>query len=334
MPVPVFLDTSVLPKNPVALSAEFRALAELARENEVAVYMSYVAHSEWVSRRQGEFVDKAEASRAALHSLVRDKWSPILETHEDLMTARDWLAANKEVVNQAAHAAAADVLAMLNPTVLPISEEHAPKVFQGYFDGDPPFASIKAREDIPDAFILESLRDLAVADGPVVHAAIRDKRLRQAANGLPQVAVYETLKALFEFPDIKAAQANLQRAGAWQAWLAEFRPQLAALNDAVAGEIRDRAIDAIAYETVHHDQIPDDNSEGTITGYDEPTAIEIDWENVEEFGVGILSVPVEFDVDVHIDFAVFRMDAYSVPEGVSVSFGDPEHDHFSRPKGR
>jgi len=290
--------------------------------------MSSVAYREWISKRQGEFVDKTEASRTAIHNLVRDRWSPILEIHESLTDARDWLARNKEIVSQAAHDKAAAVLGMLSPTVLPINARHAPAVFDSYFQGTLPFGSIKARDDIPDAFILESLKELAVAGGPIIHAAINDKRLSKAANELLQVSVFPTLKALFEVPEIRAAQANLQRAGAWRAWLDEFRPQLASLDDAVASEIRDRAVDAITFETVHHEQIPDDNNEGTITGYDEPTEIEIDWDNATEFGVGILSVPVEFDVDVHIDFAVFRMDAYSVPEGVSVSFGDPEHDHF------
>ena len=328
MPMVVFLDTSVLPVNPIALSAEFRALAELADENEVNVHMSSVAYREWTSKRQGEFIEKADACRSALHNLLRDRWSPTLAIHGSLVDAKSWFDANKDTVSQAVHNTAAAVLDKLNPTVLPINGDHAPAAFDSYFQGNLPFASIKARDDIPDAFILESLKGLAVIDGPAVHAAIRDKRLRQAASALPKVNVYESLKALFEAPEIANAQANLQRAGAWQAWLARFRPELAALSDDVESEIRDRAIDVIAYRTVHHDQIPDDNSEGTINGYDEPSDIEIDWDNAAEFGVGILSVPVEFDVDVHIDFSVFHMDAYTVPEGVSVSYGDPEHDHF------
>jgi len=332
-PISIFLDTSVLPVNPVALSAEFRTLAELASENEVRVYMSSIAYKEWISQRQSDFVAKAESTRTVINNLVRDKWSPILGIHRELTAARDWILENEKAISQAAHDKASDVLDMLSPTVLKITADHAPTVFHSYFQGGPPFASMKARGDIPDAFILESLRDLAATRTSPVHAAIRDKRLRKAASDLPQVTVHENLQALFEAPEILAAQDNLQRAGAWRAWLDEFRSSLATLNDVVTREICDRAIDAVAYKTVHHDQIPDDNNEGTITGYDEPTEINIDWDSADEFGVGILSVPVEFNVDVSIDFSVFRMDAYSVPDGVSVSFGDPEYDHFFEAEG-
>lgn len=328
MPVHVFLDTSVLPRNATGVSAEYLALAELAQQGEVSVYLSMIAYNEWITQRQKEFLDKVARYESATGDLIRDRWSPLLDRHQSLSDLKAWFEQHSAAVATMAHDSAAAVLDQLRPTLLTTTGDHAVSAFDGYFNGRPPYASVKARKDIPDAFILEALKDVPVPDGGHVHAAIHDTRLREAAASLPAVQVYTSLESLFELPEIVAAQANLRRAGAWQTWMERFGPELNALSPIIRNEIQRTAVDVLAYNTVHHQEIPDDNSEGTINGVDEPEDIEIDWDNVEEFAVGILSVPISFNVDVAIDFYVFRMDAYSVPDAVSVSFGDPEHDHF------
>jgi hypothetical protein len=328
MPLTIFLDTSALPRNPTALPAEFRALVEMADEGIVSVHLSTIAQKEWISQRQKEFTDKTKAAQTAVNNLIRDKWSPSLEIHGQLTEIVRWLSEHANQVADQASEEAAAVLNQLRPAIVPIGDTHAESVFQNYFEGGLPFASTKSRKDLPDAFILEALQGIAVPADELVHAVIHDGRLRDAADKLPQVRTYESLKALFIFPEIVAAQNTLQRATAWRSWWEHNQADLSTLQDELESEIQRVVVDALAYKAVEHPQIPDDNHEGMIAGINEAENIEIDWDNTEPFGVGILSVPVEFEVEVMIDFSVFRMDAFSVPAGVSVSLGDFENDHY------
>ena len=328
MPIPIFLDTSVLPRNATGVSAEYRALVKLSQENEVIVYISTIVYNEWITQKKHLFLKKVETFRSATGDLLRDKWSPFLEAHDQLNALKIWFDENGDTVETAAEDSAASVLNHLNPTILPVTGDHATSTLDGYFGGRPPFASVKSRNDIPDAFIFEALRHLPVPDGEQIHAAINDSRLRDAARTLQNVETYSSLKTLFESPALVTAQTNLSRAAAWRAWLDQYRPHLDTLSPAIADHIRRTAVDALAGKTVSHAEIPDDNREGTITMIDDAQNIEVDWNDVEEFAVGILSIPITFEVDVLIDFYVYRMDAYDVPDGVSVSFGDPENDYY------
>ena len=328
MPINVFLDTSVLPRNPTGVSAEYRALAELAEENEVAVYLSTVVYREWVTQKQGHFLSKAAKSEKAVRDLIRDDWSRSIAIHPRLIEIDDWFSRNRQTVAATAGENAAAVLDQLRPSIINIQKDHAASAFDGYFQGHPPFASVKSRDDIPDAFIFESLKGLLHPEDHVVHAVIADGNLREAADTLAGVQTHESLRALFELTAIVDAQNNLLRANTWRRWLDHRGPELRSLSDEIESEVRRIAIDVLAYKTVNHDEIPDDNCDGIISGIDEAENIDIDWDNYENFGVGILSMPIEFDVSVAIDFHVYRTDAFSVPDGVSVSMGDFERDHY------
>ena len=333
MPLTVFLDTSVLPHNPHRTSAEYRVLAELCQEGEAIVYLSSIAQSEWITQKKFIFLDKVKEVKKTTKKLLRDPWSSTLDSRADVEALLNWFNENANSVDELANDRANAVLEELSPRILPIKGEHARSAFAKYFRGDPPYRSVKSRDDIPDAFILESLRDIENPDEERICAVIWDKRFRQAASEVPMVDTFSSLKELLDSPDFEAARENLRLAEAWRIWREQYHPPFDALNGVIRENVRQTAVEILEYKTVSHEQIPDDNSEGMITSINEPYSIDIDWDGLEEFGIGIMSVPIYFEVEVGIDFCVYRMDAYSVPDGVSISWGDPERDHYFDAEG-
>ena len=205
--------------------------------------------------------------------------------------------------------------------------------FEQYFSGAPPYRSRKARSDIPDAFIFGALVDLVSETEDIVHAVIRDNRLREAACNVDGVSTYCTLDELFALPEMVQAQNRLEHAARWRGWMARFSDEIPGFSHFLESEIREIAIDLLYGKEVCHPSIPDDNGCGTVTQIGEALDITFDWDRVQDLGAGFLSVPVGFDIGCLVDFYVFRMDAYSVPDGVSVSIGDFERDHFFDAQG-
>ena len=328
MPLTVFLDTSVLPRNPHWAPAEFRALEELCKEGEVTVYLSSVAEREWITQMKSEFLDKVKGIKDATKELLRDPWSSNLESRASLVELRDWFNENANSVDNLAADSARAILEQLNPNILAIKGEHARDAFEKYFRGDAPYGSLKARDDIPDAFILESVHDIELSEDERIFAVIGDRRSRKAASAVPTVDTFSSLEELLETPEFEHAQENLHLAAAWHIWRERYQPPFDDLDEVIKENIREKSVEILDLKTVRHGQIPDDNNEGMITGINELYNIDIDWGGLEEFGIGIMSVPIYFEVEVGIDFHVYRMNVYSVPDGVSVSWGDPERDHY------
>ena len=328
MTTKIFLDTSVLPRGTAHFSAEFSALQQLAREGLVEVSISKIAYDEWVTQRRNEFLDKLRQCRTSLKSLVRDPRIGKLGIHDQIVEFNSLIEENGTEFENVAVESAKAVLGSIRPAVLPVTGGHASSAFERYFVGEQPYRSVKSREDIPDAFIFESLRDVAASGQDLVHAAISDGRLRRAADTLVNVRVYKSLAELLEGPELAKAVARLEKAEAWQSWLKQYCSKVPERWPVIETEIKEADLNFLAYQTVRHPQIPADNHEGTLSMFDEPFDTLFDWNGLRESGVGILSVPVSFDLDVFIDFYVFRMDAYCVPDKVSVLFGDPDEDVF------
>jgi hypothetical protein len=84
----------------------------------------------------------------------------------------------------------------------PIEPHHGANVMKAYFAGAPPFTALKERDDLPDAFVLEALRDVT-STGEVVIFITADKALRDAADSVAR-ATYSSIEDLLKEQEIVA----------------------------------------------------------------------------------------------------------------------------------
>ena len=199
---------------------------------------------------------------------------------------------------------------------------------RGYFAGAEPFRSSKEREDIPDAFILEALKDLRAKTKGSILAVAKDKRLAEAMATVPDVEVYADIRELLSAEQIVAAQKETKFEARWQAWLERFDEQLPNTSGAILLQLKSQIESEMAFTEIESSLIPSDNNTAIITGTAPPEDLELDWDNVEKLGAGWILIPFRGTCSVLTDFDVYRSDAYSQPEWVSVQMGDPEKDHY------
>ena len=145
-------------------------------------------------------------------------------------------------------------------TIVNPSPDQASKVFAKYFAGDPPFKSAKARQDIPDAFIVEAALDLALdlTAGRSLFAVSNDKGVAGALNDVPNITVFKSVKALLDSEVFSAAlvdakteyeTANVE--GIVQSFLRDWAPFKKKLEDDVGTRVSGRTL---SYRNPHYDE--------------------------------------------------------------------------------
>jgi hypothetical protein len=82
---------------------------------------------------------------------------------------------------------------------VPLAGNHAERVLNSYFSGSSPFRQVKYRNDIPDVFIYEIVKDLSVDSLFVV---CQDENLRKACGAIPNVINLKTIDDLLAQPEI------------------------------------------------------------------------------------------------------------------------------------
>ena len=314
----VFLDTSVLPRNADG-NQDTRVLAELVQANIIEVFLSDIVISEWTSQRTIEFENKAYGVKKAERDLRRHPWSEDLGKTAELEKLLENLASNAKAI---ALRKCEAFFQNLQSQEIAIDASDAKAVFAQYFDGLLPFSEKKSRKDIPDAFILAALDRLSRQQS--VFAGIQDGRLREAASKLQQVSVFENVKAL-----VTSLKPLLDQKNHFE----KLKAILQADADAMKSTLSDLVEDAIQGFEVEHSAIPDDNNLATVHGAEGFKNIEFDWDNVHDYENDWISIPFTFTATVELEFYVYRMDTFSVPDWVHVSMGDFEKDHYFEASG-
>lgn len=325
----IFLDTNVMPRDLSRSRHDFEQLAELVREKLAQVHMSEIAAREWRSQRVAAFVDHVREMHTALRKVKYNQFTSALK-HQKLI---DRMVADKDAtVEEATNAVLAEcgkLTGLLGVNEVKIEGKDAKEVFEDYFNGEPPFATPKSREDIPDAFILRAARRVvAHMGGQTLYVVCKDKGLTKALKLVKGVQVFKSLIDLYASEVAKGAMQHLEHARVWNEKKVAVEEFLKKHPKRVAKLIDDYLNETIQGSEFTDAEIPVDNNEAYIRcvfGVDE---LKVRWNFVKEVGPGWLMVPFSFKTESELDVHVFRSDAFSMPDWIDVDVGDFESDYY------
>lgn len=186
----VVLDTGIYRQDMGRVKHAFAALSQLCRSNVVQLHIPCVVEKEFLSQVSSMYDGKLTG---ALRSL--EKTPHVLLKEEDLQKLDSLKLGIEELQQKVADRNREHFRGwgeFHGARFHEIDDTHGERVMENYFLGAPPFSSEKNRNDIPDAFIFESIRDLAETYGSV-HAVVKDDGLRQALKQVEGVMAYESI---------------------------------------------------------------------------------------------------------------------------------------------
>ncbi len=287
-------------------------------------------HKEWKSQLYAVFSEYLDQASQTIHRVLRHPWLLESPRAEHVRKAHEELVSLKEEAPTISDQKISELLTAMNAEILPIVHTHTQLVISSYFAGHPPFKTIKSREDFPDAFIFACAIDLSKKLKTHLFYISADKKLNDAISKNKNITIFKDITEFVQSEIIKKEVSRIEEERHWQEILIKIRPLLPNMAEKIKETLKreEPYLEQLKFSDVAHHAIPDDRGYAVIEGVYEPERIEFDWENVNDFGIGSISLPVSFECVADLLIDVFRGDVFSVPEGVRVMFGDFEKDVY------
>ena len=318
----VLLDTSIYRRDPKRGSSGFLAIRRLAAAKRVQLHMPHYVREEFLSQQvfqlSGEF-DKIVKAGSKVKRLT---------DHEDTVVAAEQIL---DKIEPLANKVGANVTGELdawitatNTKVHAVDDSHGQRVTEAYFSGAPPFTSVKQRSDFPDAFIYETVRDLAEKHEDF-HVIVADKDLRTACEGINGVTTYASVEEFVGSAECQDLLLELDEV----LNVARLMTLLPEETRVLQGKIEHEIIDPLASTVVSDESIPDDNNEATVQGVGQLRETELRFGDAEYYGDGRIVIPFSAIVECEVYYFIFKGDWYSMGDEASEAIGVSDwNEHY------
>jgi len=312
------IDTNIFRSNPTRDKAEFKALKKLIDNDKIKLFMPYIIEKEFITQQT---VDCEKITK----DLKKNIDSLNLRNYTDKDYILKLLESTKELDEKTCNLIQEEFDAWckeFNVEKRPLNKEHLEVVMQNYFDGSDPFKSQKNRQDFPDAFIFQELKDILDENGNLTFI-VHDKFFRGSCkkNGIDS---YESIEEFIKSPNI---QYMLKEHEITKERFTELKEFLLKNVDYLESLLLDKHIKELEYQTITHNSIPSDDNTAETMEINTPENIEFDCMSTTYYGDNTIAIPVTFDIDVTASFTIFKSDYYSY--GYDFSIEDLNKHYYS-----
>jgi hypothetical protein len=323
------IDTNNLPQNIEKLSAAYTRLRALAEAGLVEVSISHVVSEEWRTQQKLRQIKQAQKGKEAIDVLISNAFVGDEQKAVQLRTTIVELEVMEGSAEERSYELLARLMEELGAIILPIADSHGKKVMEGYFNGDKPFSAIKARKDIPDAFVFEANKGLVEAsqDDQVI-GVTADKNLRENLASLGMTC-HESLDSFVQSPEVAEAVKDIALELKWHEQLENIVQRFINEPGEIEASLSENSfIDAVAGSEVSHPSIPSDNQDAVVSMVDEAKNMDYQWDEADDYGPGVIRVPFTCETEILLYFYVFYADAYGLGPEISVQYTDPDSTHY------
>lgn len=319
MPMKVVLDTNILDDHMGKSSESMRALSTLARENKVNICIPHVVereHRSHIEYKARKALSEASKAIGALNQVLHET-----DVDVDLKALGIRLSEirSKNLYPYILDEWIEDVGAEI---VFP-THNHSLEVVDAYFDGVKPFKQKKNKNDFPDAFIWVLVKQIA-ADNPVAFITNDGGFTGVDIKDLP-ITLYSTLEKFLQTPEMQILLSSAQETANVETLRREYKRTEPAVMDLLSDEIQGY-LDRLTSVNLGNPFEP-----GSVEHVYDAENVDIDIENLEYYGDGIVVVPFHFEAKIEFEEEV-PFDQYLEAIEANEAIMDPEifeDDHFT-----
>lgn len=302
--VHVVIDTSILRQDPARRKASSKALEQLCRTNLVTLHLPEMVKREFLTHRIPEL---SASFGKVLGDLSKVKRLDLAaESELELSAMSERVAEMKGEYEDKVEAEFEEWLGVIGASQVVVAPDHTAKVLDGYFSGAPPFAKVKNRQDIPDAFILEAVRDVAAERGDV-HVVAADGALSTACAEISGVVVHNSLD---DFIDLDILYEGLQDTFA-RAFFDDIIALLEAEPRILTDPIELGLQTELYYRTVRGDAIPEIDNEANVTYVENVEDFEFGFSSASYYGNGRIVIDFECWADATLEYWMERSEFFA-----------------------
>lgn len=296
----ILIDSTVLRQDPRRQKGAFRLVSRLAKESKITLHLSDITRREYLSQQNKIVSDQFCKIASGLRGLLRQPINRVLESNAK--TALDAVLSMQPSVDTDFDCWLNEVNAVIHP----IEDSHGRRVLDAYFGGIAPFRSEKSREDFPDAFIWQSIVDLMDVIGEL-HVVTSDKKFAEACDRRDTIVLHETLTNFVLSTPIAELLPHTPNVSAFLCVIADQKDLVAKLIEV---PLIDKLCEGHLFSSCYAE------NEISVTGAGPPMNFEIDIDNADDLGEGVMLVPFNADVECMLQYYMQKSDYYSLDEEV------------------
>lgn len=206
-----------------------------------------------------------------------------------------------------------DFIKISNAKLYNYDKEGSQQVFEDYFEGNPPFSALKARKDIPDAFIFQDIKKISQSVDNVYVITNDQKFNKELEEKIPKTTTYSSIDEFFKDPNFKSVKEEYDK---FLSEKEETMKQNLLKLEFVKEYIKDCDVDiekdvSKYLSKINYLEFDDDNllsdSRNAIITHIELEDFSISYESIKLIGNEIF-VPIIAICDANIDFPLSKYD--------------------------
>lgn len=320
----ILIDTNIYRADRKRDKPAFRAVVRLAQAGIVHLHIPRFVKGEVLSQHQRDARAEIKKISAAAQELSR------ITAEANLQVLARQLIEMATAMKQGADAwIATDLqewITEAQATEDLIGPDHGERVAAAYFAGTAPFGDKKVRTDLPDSFIWETAIDLVSEHGE--HSVISaDGRFRTAAEKHAVMTAYKSLEEFISTDICQEALDELIASEAITENIDRIKELLPDMIEMLKDNLDQGIVNELAWKTVRHHAIPDDNNEATITSVDATEDLEFQFTETEHFGDGDLGIPFTATVECELNYTLYKGDYYTRGDSEDI-YVEEWSDHY------
>lgn len=320
------LDTNIYRHDPERNGLNFTAIERLSRVNILLLHIPYVVEREFQTQQREIYFNSLAKAISSLSGLSRRKLSQTML--DEINGLKKKLESESEKILFEVENELIVWAKSIGANRFPLCIDQAYNSLEAYFQGKPPLSAPKAREDIPDSFIVQAIKKLCV-DKETIHVVSGDKKIREAFIDDKNITVYTNLNEFVESDFIQNELKELdllENIEGIYSYFKAFEREQGEISKAISENIGE----ALMFKTFEDPSISDDNNEATIQSFYEAEEIELDFTNIFYYGNGKFGIPFGLKILVGAFYYIFKADYYclSEKEQESIQSITDHNDHY------
>lgn len=290
----IVFDTNILNGKSLNFFSDLRlkAIKLHAKNNLFVIHMPYMIYNELLSQIQNSSLENINGAKKYLKTLKKLEIDCIDIINDQLLNQENSI--KEEISNKLNNWCTEAKVIQYK-----LNSNDTDKVFNAYFNGNAPFTKPKMRNDIPDSYIYENIKDISKQQQIIFISD--DKTLRNSVSELNKnITAYKNLEEFFNDTSVKQILENHK--------IVEAISYLKKNNDKIKEYISHIAQDFLIDESFGCSNIVDDDPK--IDSINEICNINLDFKDYQSLGEGHIIWKVKIKADVNASFLIYKADYY------------------------
>src|SRR6218665_700045 len=315
----IAIDSSILRRDLSFSKTDALYLKELSKLKLVKLHFPWFVYQECMSHSINSVIKELDGAISSITGLVK---FGLHKTESDLIDKiAESIELKKKDVENAVDRVWKECAEETSETIHDFAASDSKIVFDNYFKGGPPFSSLKKREDIPDAFIFQSLKN--ISRKKQVHFVVADNNLRKKCSEETNVTCYESYEELFKSMAFQAVLKKHDEIKKFE----ELKPGLITRLPEIEEAIEDHFHNHRESKEFEDRNLPSDGHEGRITGIEHIVETQL-LDSKMRFIDGNFHLPVIVTADCLVEYSIYKADYYTMDDSSRHIHISPLNDHY------